>query len=99
MEVMRVKTIRVDVPDELMEAESEQKTAERMRELYVLDLLHRNRVTRSHAAHLLGIHLIDLAHLMTNHGLYYYDKPDAADIARDEQALEAIRQELNHPQA
>lgn len=93
-----MKTIRVDVPDELVEAESEQQTAERMRELYVLDLLRRKRVTRSQAAHLLGLHLVDLARLMSDHGLYYFDKPDTDDVAREEQALDVMRRQLNPPQ-
>ena len=88
-----LKTLKMTVPDEFVEtAGSSRAAAARMKQLYVLDLVARKRVSRPKGAALLGLHILDFAKLMDEYHLPFYDADEAADLdAQLASALSATR--------
>lgn len=69
-----MRTIKIDLADEIISIYgSEEKTAELMIRLSVLEGVRRKIISTGKGAELLDISILDFARLMKEHGIPYYD--------------------------
>lgn len=86
--------LELDLPEELLEAlGSESKISQRVREAFVIDLLHQGKLDQSRAAEVLGISRAELFDLMADHQVPVTDATREElkrSLADPEKALNSI---------
>lgn len=86
-----MKTVRLELPTELMELLGSEEDAKREAKLaLVFDLVRRGRVSRAKAAELLGIPLAEFPALLAEYSIPWFDySPE--ELERDLESLKSAR--------